>query len=132
MPSGQLTPAGCLLQTSPLGAQVSATKKRRNRENQDHEANAESHTKRVSLGSTRQCYGCKVGLDAVNDKRPEDEKWSAPEIFRTRWGARSGCAGCGNIPICNMCWGAGWDHVKKCSARTDFGTVPKKPLRAHI
>ena len=126
-PPPRLTRLCCCPQTSP-GLRASAGKKRRAAADQSASANADSHSERETRKSQARCHGCKVGLDKVNKGRAEAAKWNPAEVQRTRKSCRTGCPGC-NVPICDDCWGDDgklWDHVNKCSKRTDFARVKKK------
>ena len=108
-----------LAQTSPAGA--SEHHKRRREEDHSSGAAQLSHAERCSLpggGRQKRCEGCKFGVDEIN--RHFNCGWNAEDKKKHHNRASKGCAGCGNLPVCDECW-EHWDHsTRRCTAERDF------------
>jgi hypothetical protein len=84
----------------------------------NHPLCAQSLTHLHGGGRQKRCEGCKFGVDEIN--RHFNCGWNAEDKKKHHNRASKGCAGCGNLPVCDECW-EHWDHsTRRCTAERDF------------
>ena len=63
--------------------------------------------------------GCTIGVSEIEESF-EMTGWDAKKRKSLRNWARTGCAGCGYVPLCALCW-KHWDHAaRRCKPERDF------------